>query len=89
MSEPGAGTDVMGMSTSAKLSEDKSHYVLNGTKMWITNGTIDGTDTGDVYLVYAKTGQSTEANIVLLTRMAQCNNCIILSISQVILSIPT
>jgi len=55
MSEPGVGTDVMGMSTMAKLSEDKSHYVLNGAKMWITNGTINGNDTGDVFLVYAKT----------------------------------
>lgn len=56
MSEPGAGTDVMGMSTTAKLTEDGKHYVLNGNKMWITNGTVDGETTGDVYLVYAKTG---------------------------------
>eukprot|EP01035_Chromulina_nebulosa_P019489 gene19489-25375_t len=56
MSEPGAGTDVLGMSTTAKLSEDKKHYILNGSKMWITNGTLDGKTTGDVYLVYAKTG---------------------------------
>jgi isovaleryl-CoA dehydrogenase len=57
MSEPGAGTDVLGMSTTATKSADGSHYTLNGTKMWITNGTKDGTDTGDVFLVYAKTGQ--------------------------------
>lgn len=55
MSEPGAGTDVLGMSTVATPSADGSYYTLNGTKMWITNGTIDGTDTGDVFLVYAKT----------------------------------
>ncbi len=30
-------------------------YTINGSKMWITNGTIDGTDTGDVFLVYART----------------------------------
>jgi isovaleryl-CoA dehydrogenase len=30
MSEPGAGTDVMGMSTTATLSEDGKHYFLNG-----------------------------------------------------------
>ena len=47
MSEPGVGTDVMGMSTSARLSADGQEYVLNGTKMWITNGTVDGTGTGD------------------------------------------
>jgi len=52
----GAGTDVMGMSTTAKKSADGSSYVLNGAKMWITNGTVDGTETGDAYLVYAKTG---------------------------------
>lgn len=55
MSEPGVGTDVLGLSTNAKLSDDKSHFVLNGAKMWITNGTITGKETGDVFLVYAKT----------------------------------
>ena len=55
MSEPEAGTDVMGMSTSAVESKDGSHFILNGNKMWITNGTIDGHTTGDVFLVYAKT----------------------------------
>mmetsp|Transcript_31979 Transcript_31979/g.49949 ORF Transcript_31979/g.49949 Transcript_31979/m.49949 type:complete len:462 (-) Transcript_31979:595-1980(-) len=53
MSEPDAGTDVLGMKTTAKSGGD--HYVLNGTKMWITNGTIDGESTGDIFLVYAKT----------------------------------
>ena len=56
MSEPGAGTDVMGMSTSATPNAAGTEYTLNGNKMWITNGTIDGTDTGNVFLVYAKTG---------------------------------
>ncbi len=36
MSEPGAGSDVMGMRTTATLRGDR--YVLNGNKMWITNG---------------------------------------------------
>jgi len=57
MSEPGAGTDVLGMSTTAVKSSDGSYYTLNGAKMWITNGTLDGKTTGDVYLVYAKTGK--------------------------------
>lgn len=61
-SEPGAGTDVMGMGTTATLSSDGKHYVLNGTKMWITNGTPDGTNTGDIFLVYAKTGSGRGAN---------------------------
>lgn len=54
MSEPSVGTDVLGMSTTAKESGDGSHFTLNGCKMWITNGTIDGTDTGDIFLVYAR-----------------------------------
>lgn len=62
MSEPGAGTDVMGMSTTATPSADGSTYALNGTKMWITNGTLDGQSTGDMYLVYAKTGKGRGAS---------------------------
>ena len=54
MSEPGAGTDVLGMSTRA--IRDGDHYVLNGAKMWITNGAISDDELGDVFLVYAKTG---------------------------------
>jgi len=48
MSEPGAGSDVVSM----KLRADKrgDHYVLNGNKMWITNG-----PDADVLVVYAKT----------------------------------
>jgi len=56
MSEPAVGTDVLGMRTNAV--RDGEEYVLNGSKMWITNGTLDGESTGDVYLVYAKTGTS-------------------------------
>ncbi len=56
MSEPAVGTDVMGMKTDAKKQGD--HYVLNGRKMWITNGTIDEKNTAcDAVLVYAKTGE--------------------------------
>jgi isovaleryl-CoA dehydrogenase len=60
MSEPNAGTDVLGMQTRAVESTDatglKKGWILNGTKMWITNGTLDGTSTGDLFLVYARTG---------------------------------
>ncbi|MFL6585287.1 MAG: isovaleryl-CoA dehydrogenase [Luteimonas sp.] len=48
MSEPGAGSDVVGMKLRAELRGDR--YVLNGNKMWITNG-----PTADVLVVYAKT----------------------------------
>lgn len=56
MSEPGAGTDVLGMKTAAKYDDSMRGWILNGTKMWITNGTLDGKETGDIFLVYAKTG---------------------------------
>ncbi len=56
MSEPHVGTDVMGMKTTAEKKGDS--YILNGRKMWITNGTIDEKNTpGDAVLVYAKTGE--------------------------------
>jgi isovaleryl-CoA dehydrogenase len=48
MSEPGAGSDVISMRLRADKKGD--HYVLNGNKMWITNGPI-----ADVLIVYAKT----------------------------------
>jgi isovaleryl-CoA dehydrogenase len=50
MTEPGAGSDAVGLVTRAVREGD--HYVLNGTKMFITNGPI-----GDVFLVYARTGE--------------------------------
>ena len=52
------------MSTTAKKSGDGSHYILNGAKMWITNGTVDGKSTGDAFLVYAKTGAGRTAGDV-------------------------
>ena len=48
MSEPGAGSDVIGMQMKAQKQGDR--YVLNGTKMWITNG-----PDADLIVVYAKT----------------------------------
>ena len=48
MSEPNAGSDVVSMKLRADLNGD--HYVLNGNKMWITNG-----PDADTYVIYAKT----------------------------------
>jgi isovaleryl-CoA dehydrogenase len=48
MSEPGAGSDVVGMRTRADKKGDR--YILNGNKMWITNG-----PEADTLVVYAKT----------------------------------
>lgn len=53
MSEPGAGTDVLGMGATA--TRDGDDWVLNGAKMWITNGAIDDATLGDAFLVYART----------------------------------
>ncbi|MGE4131344.1 MAG: acyl-CoA dehydrogenase family protein [Bdellovibrionales bacterium] len=56
MSEPHVGTDVLGMKTTAV--KKGSGYILNGRKMWITNGTVDDNRTpADLVLVYAKTGE--------------------------------
>mmetsp|Transcript_10544 Transcript_10544/g.16634 ORF Transcript_10544/g.16634 Transcript_10544/m.16634 type:complete len:451 (-) Transcript_10544:574-1926(-) len=63
MSEPNAGTDVLGMKTNAVYDAARNGYVLNGTKMWITNGTTNGTDTGDLFLVYARTGSEKRTEI--------------------------
>ena len=53
MSEPDCGTDVLSMKTSAVKKGNK--YILNGRKMWITNGCVDEEKTPcDLVLVYAK-----------------------------------
>jgi len=54
MTEPDAGTDVLGMRT--KAVRDGDDYVLNGIKTFITNGGIDEKTLGDIFIVYAATG---------------------------------
>ena len=51
MSEPSAGSDVVGMKTHAYKKGDQ--YILNGNKMWITNGPVSNT-----FVIYAKTDKS-------------------------------
>lgn len=51
MSEPDAGSDALGMKTKAQKQGD--HYVINGSKTWITNGPV-----GEIFYVYAKTGET-------------------------------
>lgn len=53
MSEPNAGSDVVAMKLTARDNGD--HYLLNGNKMWITNG-----PDANVYVIYAKTDSSGE-----------------------------
>jgi alkylation response protein AidB-like acyl-CoA dehydrogenase len=47
LSEAGSGSDALGARTVAKLSPDGKHYIVNGGKMWITNGGF-----ADVYVVF-------------------------------------
>jgi len=57
MSEPAVGTDVLGMETTAVRQGDE--YVINGQKMWITNGCLDDEGTpADLVWLYARTGTS-------------------------------
>jgi alkylation response protein AidB-like acyl-CoA dehydrogenase len=49
LSEAGAGTDAASMSCRAKLADDGSHWILNGEKMWVTNGVQAG-----IYVLFAK-----------------------------------
>ncbi|GAB6933856.1 acyl-CoA dehydrogenase family protein [Calditerricola satsumensis] len=49
LTEPGSGSDALGAKTTATLSPDGTHYILNGEKQWITNAGF-----ADVFVVYAK-----------------------------------
>jgi alkylation response protein AidB-like acyl-CoA dehydrogenase len=51
LSEPQAGSDALAAKTRADLTEDGAHYVLNGQKMWITNG-----GAADLFTIFAKVG---------------------------------
>nr|XP_014685223.2 complex I assembly factor ACAD9, mitochondrial [Equus asinus] len=50
LTEPASGSDAASIQTRATLSEDKKHYVLNGSKVWITNGAR-----ANIFTVFAKT----------------------------------
>ena len=49
LSEAGSGTDAAAMVCKAKLNDNGTHYVLNGEKMWVTNGS-----SADIYVLFAK-----------------------------------
>ncbi|HEY6270262.1 MAG TPA: acyl-CoA dehydrogenase family protein [Candidatus Acidoferrum sp.] len=49
LSEPQAGSDAQNSLTRAELNKEGTHYILNGQKMWITNGGF-----ADIYIVFAK-----------------------------------
>ena len=48
LTEPGAGSDVLAATTKAELNEEKTHYILNGQKIYITNGSW-----ADICIVFA------------------------------------
>ena len=50
LTEPDVGSDPAQMSSTADLSDDGSHFILNGTKLWCTNGTV-----ADIIVVMART----------------------------------
>jgi alkylation response protein AidB-like acyl-CoA dehydrogenase len=59
LTENHVGSDPAGLTTTAVLSEDGKHYILNGEKLWCTNGTI-----AELMVVMAKTGKKISAFIV-------------------------
>ncbi|EPQ31659.1 uncharacterized protein PFL1_00992 [Pseudozyma flocculosa PF-1] len=65
VTEAFAGSDVMGIRTYAKKSEDGSHYVVNGTKKWITNG---------VFADYFTTAVKTDEGFAVMCIPRSCGN---------------
>ena len=59
LTEPGSGSDASSISTRAELSPDGSHYVMNGSKIWITGGGL-----ADLFTVFAKTPVKDSAGVV-------------------------
>ena len=55
LTEPSAGSDASGIRTKAVLSPDGKHYIINGSKIWISNGGI-----ADLFTVFAKTPVTNE-----------------------------
>jgi alkylation response protein AidB-like acyl-CoA dehydrogenase len=68
LTENSSGSDALGAKCVAKLTEDGQHYILNGEKMWITNGGF-----ADVYIVFAKLdGLKENFSAFLVPRSENC-----------------
>jgi len=68
LSEAGSGSDALGAKCSARLSEDGTEYILNGEKMWISNGGF-----ADVYVVFAKVdGEKQKFSAFVVERSENC-----------------
>ena len=63
LTEPGSGSDANSGKTKAVLSEDGKHYIINGQKMWITNGGF-----AHVFTVFAKIDNDENLSAFILTR---------------------
>jgi len=71
MSEPDYGTDVLGMQTFAEKTVDGS-WLINGRKMWITNGIVDDAGTpADVVWLYARTGTDARGRAEITTFLVE------------------
>lgn len=68
LSEAGSGSDALGAKTTAKLTDDGQHYILNGEKMWISNGGF-----ADVFIVFAKVdGEKEKFSAFFVERSENC-----------------
>ncbi|MXV16949.1 acyl-CoA dehydrogenase family protein [Hufsiella ginkgonis] len=63
LTEPNAGSDANSGRTSAKLNEAGTHYLINGQKMWITNGGF-----ADIFIVFAKIGEDKNLTAFIVER---------------------
>src|SRR5690349_1795926 len=69
LSEPQAGSDAQNSLTRAVLNPEGTHYVLNGQKMWITNGGF-----ADLYIVFAKIGGEKFSAFIVERAFAGCKS---------------
>jgi alkylation response protein AidB-like acyl-CoA dehydrogenase len=60
LTEPGVGSDAMSIRTRATLSEDGTHYILNGAKQWISNAGF-----ADVFVVFAKVDDTKHTGFIV------------------------
>src|SRR5215203_1203958 len=68
LSEAGSGSDALGAKTIARLTDDGQHYILNGEKMWISNGGF-----ADVFIVFAKVdGEKEKFSAFVVERSENC-----------------
>ena len=68
LTESGSGSDALGAKTAARLSDDGEHYILNGEKMFITNGSF-----ADVFIVFAKVdGEKEKFSAFVVERSENC-----------------